>query len=427
MSDPIGATEVRRWQRPAVAAILLVTAVALFVATGIAEYTAPGGSGDISPGDVWWGATLAIPFPVVGYLIARRVPGNPIGWLFLAAPPLLALSSFLSGVVRHLGADTPAIIVYVATTAFFAGAAMLAGFGLLWFPTGRPPTPRWRWVAVVAAVGLTMFIVGSMTQDCVTWGIATPAAGELSPQACGDPSGPSYAEFEGPFELGQIGPAEIAELVAGIGFVAIALAFGAGIVSLVVRFRRAVGTERDQLRWPFVVVTILAALIAIGVAIELAGGSGGLLGDAAMQVASVGLPVSIGMAVMRYRLYDVDRVISRTVAYSIVGLLLAGLYGAVTVVPAVVLGSDTSAPPWLVALATLTAFVLFEPLRRRVQAVVDRRFNRARYDAQTIVERFSERVRDETDLARVTVGLGEVTDRVFQPRSVGVWVDAGHE
>jgi hypothetical protein len=422
MSATVEQAAARRWQRPAVAAVLLTFAVVFILATGIIEFTAPEESQDVAVGDVWWGLSLMIPFPVVGYLIARRVPANPIGWLFLVAPLLFGLSTALSGLVGHLKTDTPAMVVYVAGAAFFAGAGLLAGLALLWFPTGRPPTPRWRWVAVVAVTGLSFFVVGSMTQDCVTWGIATPAEGEPFPDSCGDPMGPSYAEFEGPFDLGQIGPVEIAELIAGIGFLAIAAAFAAGIVSLVVRFRRAEGTERDQLRWPFVVVVILATLIVVAIGIELAGGNGGPLGGVAMNVAALGLPVSIGMAVTRYRLYDVDRVISRTVTYSIVGLLLAAVYGTLTVAPAVLLGSDSTTPPWLVALSTLAAFALFEPLRRRVQTAVDRRFNRARYDAASVVSRFTNRVRDEIDLATVTGGLGRTVGEVFRPESVGVWL-----
>lgn len=423
MSGRVEEASARRWQRPGVAGALLALALGLFVATGVAEFTAPSGS-STSLADVWWGLTLAVPFPVVGFLIARGVPGNPIGWLFLIAPPLLGLSAFLGAIVNHLGTDTPPVLVYVATTAFFGGAAMLAGFALLWFPTGRPPTPRWRWVAVVAVAGLALFVFGSMTQDCVTWGIATPAPGEPRPDVCGDPSGPSYAEFEGPFELGQIGSVEIAELVAGVGFMALALAFAAGVVSLVVRFRRAIGTERDQLRWPFVVVTVLAALISVGLIVEFSGGNGSLLGDAAMQVAAVGLPVSIGMAVTRFRLYDVDRVISRTVGYSVVALLVAALYGLIAVGPVLVLGEGRDTPSWLVAAATLAAFAAVAPLRRRVQAVVDRRFDRARYDAAFVIDRFSEGVRDETDIESVAARLGEVAGTVFVPESLDVWVRA---
>jgi hypothetical protein len=422
--DEVRSTESapRSWQRPEVALAMLLATVALFVITGVLELAAqPDDLADFLWG-VWWGISLALPFPLVGYVLARRVSANPLGWLFLLAPLLLIGSAALTGLVNRLGSEAPAVFIYLIQTFFFVGAGLLAGFVLLLFPTGRPPTPRWRWVGVVAAIGLLLFATGSLTQDCIVWQIGDGIDGETVPSACGEPAGPSYVEFEGWFDLGSVGGSPVAEAIAGLGFVLVSVSFLAGIVSLVVRFRRAEGVERDQLRWPSVVVLVLGSLVLGGIGVEVAGGDGSLLGEVAQQVAAIGIPISIGLAVTRYRLYDVDRVISRTVAYSIVGLLVAGLYGVVALGPALVLGDGRDSPAWLVALGTLIAFVAFAPIRNRVQQAVDRRFDRARYDAEAIATRFSERVRNETDLESVADGLGDVAGTIFRPESLGVWV-----
>ena len=190
------------------------------------------------------------------------------------------------------------------------------------------------------------------------------------------------------------------------------LVLAAAIVSLVVRFRRSHGVERQQLKW----FTYAGALVL------LAPLSNALIGNVS-YVLVLALPVAVGVAVLRYRLYDIDRLINRTVVYGLLTALLAGVYAGVVLVLGQLFGGIGGQPPsWVVAGATLAVAAMFQPARRRIQAVVDRRFNRRKYDAARTVEAFSVRLRDEVDLDALSAELLAVVDQTIQPTRASLWL-----
>jgi hypothetical protein len=191
----------------------------------------------------------------------------------------------------------------------------------------------------------------------------------------------------------------------------------AGCASLVLRFRRARGEERQQLKW----FTYAAALMVLSWVV------GALLlpavGDLTAGITIALLPVAAGIAILRYRLYDIDRLINRTLVYGLLTALLAGVYASVVLILGQLFGGIGDKPPsWTVAGATLAVAALFQPTRRRIQAVVDRRFNRRKFDAARTVEAFSVRLRDEVDLDALTAELLAVVDQTIQPTRASLWL-----
>jgi hypothetical protein len=214
--------------------------------------------------------------------------------------------------------------------------------------------------------------------------------------------------------------------VTGLEFPPVAIAFGismwslliGGVVSMVKRFRRSAADVRAQIKWVGYALVLFMVSATLGLAVLQ---SAGILLNA---LTALFVPVSVTLAITRFRLYDIDRIVSRTVTYGLVALVLGGLFALLALVPTIVLGAAEFAdiPSWFVALTTLVVFALFSPVRRRVQRRVDRRFNRSRYDAEAVVEGFARETRDQTELARVTVGLGVVVGSVFQPGSLDLWL-----
>jgi hypothetical protein len=263
-------------------------------------------------------------------------------------------------------------------------------FPLLLFPTGRSPSPRWRPVSWLA-VGLV---------------VAFTVAAAL---------GPSLQLPDGRTTANPIGVAGM-DLDHGL-FGALVnwmllLVLAAAILSLVVRFRRSRGVERQQLKW----FTYAGALVLVAPL------SNALIGNVS-YVLVLALPVTVGVAVLRYRLYDIDRLINRTLVYGLLTFLLAGVYASVVLVLGQVFGGVGRDPPsWAVASATLAAAALFQPARRRIQQWVDRRFNRRKYNATKTVEAFSVRLRDEVDLGTLTAELLAVVDQTIQPTRASLWL-----
>ena len=327
-------------------------------------------------------------FATVGALLAWKRPKNPIGWLLSAIGLAFAVAVF--GVFL---AQFPRML----TLASWLGFLYFLGFGLcvfvvLLFPTGELPSRRWRPVAWAAGAGLAGWVLA-----CAF----APTLITVSPS------------MRNP--VGVTGPAgDIFELMAFVGGVLIAAAGLAAVLSLAFRYRRAQTVERAQLRWlvyaaAVIVVALLASIPIASTNLQNAIGSG--------AVALV--PVAIGVAVLRYRLYDIDRVISRTVAYAIVTGLLVGIYAGLVLLATQVLGLRT---PVAVAAATLAAAALFSPVRRRVQRAVDRRFNRARYDADQTVAVFAARLKDAADLDAVRDDLASVVRQALEPAHVSLWI-----
>jgi hypothetical protein len=295
------------------------------------------------------------------------------------------------------------VALYLPATVVTALACL--GFVLLLTPTGSLPSPRWRWWARATA--------------------AAPAVGLLAITLPPRPFGQPYQATGNPLDLSGLSGALL--VTYQLAFAVTNLAVVVGAASLVVRFRRARGTERQQLRW----VALAAALAAPGSVVLLAaaamGASPDLLGWVAGSCFAI-LPLAIGAAVLRYRLYDLDRIVSRTLAYGLLSVLLGGGYAGLVLGLGQLLGRSSSLA---VAGATLAVAAAFQPARRRVQQVVDRRFNRRRYDAAQTIERFSARLRQQVDLDTLTSELLGVVEQTMQPTQASLWlrpsVPASHD
>jgi hypothetical protein len=266
---------------------------------------------------------------------------------------------------------------------------------LMVFPTGRLPSRRWRPVAWAAGA---VFVLAALSSPLLP---GSPADG-LRPNPIAIPA------LEGVLRLAYA--------------TANAVLFGvilAALVSLVVRFRRATGVERQQLKW-FAYGTALLLLL------PTAGAVGARLGDTAgnLLVAAIvsALPVTIGIAVLRYRLYDIDRLVNRTVVYGLLTVLLAGVYAGLVFALSQLLNPADQQSALAVAASTLVVAALFQPARRRIQGLVDRRFNRRRYDAARTVAAFSARLRDQIELGTLSTELLAVVDQTVQPVQVSLWL-----
>ena len=229
---------------------------------------------------------------------------------------------------------------------------------------------------------------------------------------------PEYPEIGNPLGVAALasGPLEAAFPV---GALLILAGLPVGAVSLLLRFRRARGQERLQLRWLAVGAALAAVALAVSLTALVVEDTDGVVFQAALGVCVMALPLATGAAILRYRLYDLDRIISRTLAYGLLTVLLGGGYAAVVLGLGQLLGRDSSL---VVAGATLAVAAVFQPARRRVQQVVDQRFNRRRHDAARIIEGFGTRLRDQVDLATLTGELLAAVDQTMQPTRASLWL-----
>jgi hypothetical protein len=356
---------------------------------------APLGAGVAAP------VLAAVSAATVGAVLASRRPRHPVGWLLLAAGLCMNASGVASayadyGLLARPGALPGAREVSLYLPAVVIPSLAVLGFVLLLTPTGSLPSPRWRWWARAA--------VAAPVVSLLAIGLASPTLD----QAARAP--------DNPFDLSGLGGA--LQVVYQLAFAVTNLAVVVGAGSLVVRFRRARGTERQQLRW----VALAAALTLLGSLVLLAavtlGTSPAVLGWVAGVYVAI-LPLALGASILRYRLYDLDRIISRTLAYGLLTLLLAGGYAVVALGLGQLLGQDSTLA---VAGATLAVAGLFQPVRRRVQEAVDRRFNRRRHDAAQMIEAFGGRLRDQVDLTTLTGELLTVVDQTMQPSQASLWL-----
>jgi hypothetical protein len=339
----------------------------------------------------------------VGALVASRRPRHPVGWLLLGLGLPVALSGAATTYANYGLKARPGALPVADWAALYHGVSLLAALACLQFvllltPTGSLPSPRWRWWARVAAGAAELALLTSLVLPLDEPYQATP-----------NPLGlPALAGWVRPVS-------DLAWLVAVLG-----LPVAAG--SLLLRFRRARGLERQQLRWLALAAALAATVVAV-TALSLAfgllasTGNDTLLGWTSAVVLGL-MPLATGAAILRYRLYDLDRIVSRTVAYGLLTVLLGGGYGLVVVVLGQLLGRDSSL---VVAGATLAVAGLFQPARRRVQGAVDRRFNRRRHDAARVIQGFSARLRDQVDLDTLTAELLAAVDQTMQPTQAWLW------
>ncbi len=344
---------------------------------------------------------VAVSFAVVGLVVAWHRPRNPIGWLMLVAAVSLmfyvdgGLYNLLNYRLGHQLPFAPVVLLLYHVSEPMLGLIPLI---ILLFPDGRLPSPRWRWVVggyLTLAVA-DMIVQAQMTVYALTHHhTQVDASGQL---LLSDHS--AYSVFFAPVGL--------------IFFAFWALAVGYQVVS----WRRAAGERRQQLNW--LMAGGGAALVSFAAAVLFAAAHGAwqLVADVVL-CGVVALPAGMGVAILKYRLYEIDRIISRTLAYAIVTGLLVGVYAGLVLLATQVFRFHGSAA---VAAATLVAAALFSPLRRRVQHVVDRRFNRARYDAERTVTAFAARLQDTVDADAVHADLTAVVHAALEPAHVSVWL-----
>jgi len=344
----------------------------------------------------------AVSAATVGAVLTARRPHHPVGWLLLGLGLSLTLWGLTFAYTRYGLVARPGALPAAGYLAGFHTASALswlscAGFVLLLTPTGKLPSPRWRWWARVAAAAAGVWLLASVVH---------PA-----------PLYPEYPTIGNPLAVAFL-PRGLLDVVQPAAAVIILVSLVVGAVSLVGRFRRARGTERLQLRW----LAWGAALAAVALLVALTGlfllDSAALV-DVALGVCTGLLPLATGAAILRYRLYDLDRIMSRTLAYGLLTVLLGLGYAVVVLGLGRLLPQDSSL---VVAGATLAVAGAFQPARGRVQRVVDRRFNRRRYNAAQTIATFSARLREELDLNTLTGELLAVVEQTTQPTQVSLWL-----
>jgi len=361
-------------------------------------------SGPLPPERAEWGFTgfqgvAAAVYATVGALIALRHPRNPIGWLLLVGGGLLDAMQFLTHYYAVHSAITGAGETTQVDLAFWFEewiwipiVGSVGIFTMLLFPTGRLASPRWRLPARVALAGIVVATIG--------WGL-------LPLWADGAAATPGAPVMQAIF-------------FTGAGLFAASL-IGA-VASLILRFRAAAGVERQQLKWVALAgaLVVLVALLYVGV-VAVTGDVQS--GSAASALAFLSIPSAIGVAILRHRLLDIDLLINRAVVYAILSVVLAMAYVSAVLVLQELLRPLTAGGGTLaVAGSTLAVAALFQPVRRRVQATVDRRFYRSRYDAQRTLEAFATRLRDEVDLDSLTAALRGASHSTVRPTSASVWL-----
>jgi hypothetical protein len=347
----------------------------------------------------------AVAAATVGALVASRRPGHRVGWLLVAMGLSIAVADFTFAYTRYGLVARPGALPAASWLAGIANGGVFlylscTGFVLLLSPTGTLPSPRWRWWARITAAGLVVAFLTSV----------------LAPR----PLYPEYPDIGNPVGVGALEHG-LGAVLFPVGALLVLAGLVVGAVSLLLRFRRARGLERLQLRW----LALGAALSATAFAVSLTAlVTDGWLFQAALGISVAVLPLATGAAILRYRLYDIDRIVSRTLAYALLTVLLGLGYAAVVLGLGRLLGRESSLA---VAGATLVVAALFQPARRRVQALMDRRFNRRRYDAARTVEQFAARLRDQVDLTTLTGELLAVVDQTVAPTRASLWLRSPRE
>ncbi len=362
------------------------------------------------------GAT-ALAFALVGALVASRRPGNRIGWISLAVGLCLALSGVASEYAIYALLSQPGslpgakLAAWLGEWTWVPSVGLMGTFLVLLFPDGRLPSCRWRavaWLAMAAMIfsGLSLaFLPGPLRE--------TPGIALANP-------------------FGIEATRSILKLVETAGFFLLPLCFVASAVSMVLRFRRSQGVERQQLKWFVSAAALLAVTFATTVVASFFVGdlSGRSAPSLALKVAQdittltfVGLPVAAGIAILRYRLYDIDRIINYTLVYgSLTATLVALYFGSIVVFQRLFVVLTGEKSTLAVVASTLAIAALFNPLRRRVQGFVDRRFYRGKYDAAKTLAAFNARLRNETDLDALRKDVVGVASRTVQPEHVSLWL-----
>ena len=349
------------------------------------------------------GLALGVPFAAVGVITARRKPRNPIGWLSLAFAICFLLStdagSYLVADYR-LGRHLPLGPAMLFLQPLWEAALIILPLVVLLFPDGRLPSPRWRPALWLYAALCAVFVV-------TAWGRAAAAIAEhnIHLDASGDLTTTAHS-------------AGWTKSAAGLGFVLLVLLVLSFAGRQALSWRRSSGERRQQLKWLVAGAAVSVVSVLVSVVVGNAPGIRQIVADV-LGFGLIATPLAIGVGILKYRLYDIDRIISRTLAYAMVTGLLVGVYAGLVLLARQVLSVSS---PVAVAASTLAAAALFNPLRRRVQHAVDRRFNRARYNADETVAAFAIRLKDAVDLSSVQADLAGVVQQALEPVHVSVWL-----
>jgi hypothetical protein len=347
-------------------------------------------------------ATLIVSFSAVGALIASHRPENPIGWIFLvvgffygllsAADPYAIYALLTNPGALPLGAEAS----WLGQWIWAPGLVLILVFLPLLFPDGHPPSPRWRPVGWLGGLSIGVAVVSSMIG---LWPERGPAL------------------VTGDENLSHV----LQVLVVFVAFPLMLLAGVGAVISLFVRFHRARGDERQQIKW-FASAAALTLVWIIVFDQSTHGLPGAIVALSALLVIP-SIPISTGIAILRYRLYDIDLLINRTLVYgSLTATLVALYFGGIVVLQRVFVVLTGQQSTLAVVASTLAIAALFVPLRRRVQGFVDRRFYRKKYDARKTLEAFSAKLRDETDLEALNNDLVGVVRETMQPAHVSLWL-----
>jgi hypothetical protein len=379
-----------------------------------------------------------VTFQALGMLIAARQPRNRIGWIFCAIGVLNGLWLLTSQYAIHALITDPGALPGAAAAAWlsswiWAPPIWLTGtLCILLFPDGRLPSRRWRPIPWLAAGGFALFIGAlSLTPWEGRANIASPPEVEatatgllavirplLAVAIAATPSelqgGVAYP-IDNPLRLGGADAALV--IVSAVGAVLILASFLASLTAPVVRFRRARGVERQQLKWVAYTIGLISLIYVTAIS------RFPRLAELALAVNLSLFPFAVAVAILRYHMYDIDLVINRTLVYGLLsGVLGLGYIGAVLILGQVFGGVGGDPPSWAVAGATLTVAALFRPVRRRIQAVVDRRFNRRRHDAGRTIEAFSAHLHQQIDLDTLSAELLAVVNQTVEPTTASLWL-----
>ena len=348
-------------------------------------------------------------FPIVGALIASRRPHNPIGWICLAVGflfLLLGVSEYYSiyGVAKPGSVPFPIGVAWLSNWLWMPAVGLFATYLFMLFPDGRLPSRRWRPLAWLSGAVIVVLSLG--------FGLAPGPVASLP------------GKIRNPFGLEGFPWLSDA---ANVGFPLLALCTLASVVSLVLRYRRSGGVEREQIKWIAFAASVVGLLFLIGLVISLIYGSKPpswtRLLDTMTALSYTGVPIAVGLAVLKYRLYDIDVIINRTLVYgSLTATLVAVYVGSIVVLQGLVRALTGQESQLAIVASTLAVAALFNPLRHRVQGIIDRRFYRRKYDAAKTLEAFSAKLRDETDLNALSDDLVGVVRDTMQPAHVSLWL-----
>ena len=355
-------------------------------------------------------STAALSFSTVGAILASQRRKNPIGWIFCSSGLLFGITLFADAYVIYASTISPGLLPGASSARWitywlYIPAVSLISFVFLLFPDGRLPSPRWRPVAWLVAIAI---VLGPVTEALEPRSLFDEAEIRNLPPVA-NPFG-----VQDTWILHAIGVVETPLFI---------LSVLAPVVALFVRLRRSEGEKRQQIKWVAYAGTMLAIAVAVVAAWPALDGS--RISNALFLIGFLAIPAAIAVAILKYRLYDIDVVINRTLVYGALTASLALVYfGGVAATQAIfhALTGQQEQPQLAIVVSTLIIAALFSPLRRRIQSFIDRRFYRSKYDARKTLEALSARLRDETDLGALSDDLVRAVRETMQPAHISLWL-----